>query len=281
MKTYRQAITEVLPEPYASLAISRMDPCKVDRHVSGRIVGSAFLWSDAPEGHGFWEAVQTYAEGRGQLPPIPLESRILTLESRIAFLESQVPPAAPVVEEAATRGLPDVGEGYVILRPDDVIKDGDEIWLPMLRPPQWDTYLGQTVGEGHARRPVPVYPTTPLPDGYDKWVCRGTGWKSEDVVWFVARNVGYDDPFGARPERGTTSGYSSLEYWEAVREHPRYRLLVPGEVIRYGDEGLAEHSSICDIPDTWAAACDSLGDTYDPDRHTVFRRAITDYTDAP
>lgn len=284
MKTYRQALTEALPEPYASLAISRMSPDDVDDKVEGRIIGSAFTWAYTPEGHEFWEAVQFYTEGRGQLPPLPgstdLESRILILESRIAFLESLTPPAAPVADEAATRGLPDAGEGYIILGPDDVIKDGDEIWLSILRPPQWDTYLGlaigQTVGDDHARRPVPatVYPTTPLPEGYDKWVCRGQGWKSKGDVWYVARNATYGDPFGLAPSRGTTSGFNTLEYWEAVRTRPRYRLLVSGEVIRDGDEAYIFP------PGEWVPSPHS-GSTFCELELAPIRRPITDYTDAP
>lgn len=223
MKTYRQALTEALPEPYASLAISRMPPDDVDDKVEGRIIGSAFTWSPTPEGHGFWEAVQFYTEGRGQLPRLPgstdLESRILILESRIAALESPTAVATPAADETEE------------------------------------------------------YPTTPLPAGYDKWVCRGQGWKSEDKVWWTARNATYGDPFCTCPSRGSTSGFCDLEYWEAVRTRPRYRLLVSGEVIRDGDEAYIFP------PGQWVPSLHS-GSTFCELELAPIRRPITDYTDA-
>jgi hypothetical protein len=62
-RTYRDALNE-LPEPYRSQAIENIEnmrePGYLDRETSlgGRVIlGHAFCWANAPQGHDYWEAV--------------------------------------------------------------------------------------------------------------------------------------------------------------------------------------------------------------------------------
>ena len=290
MKAYQQVITELLPEPYASLAIERCDyPDREYQHEIKSVLSFAFVWFNTPEGLDFWSKVDEHLRTGTPLPPAPFESRILTLESRIAFLESLTPPAAPVVDEVAAPvddevAAPDAGEGYRLLEPGEVIEAGDQVWLPYSG--KWGDFHQSAIGSpllpgcSAARRPIPtpVYPTTPLPEGCARWVYRGNAWVSPGRVHWTARNFHYGDPCGCA-SFGQTNGLGILEYWEAVRKHPRYRLLVSGEVIRDGDEALDTHAVGVGALDVWVPST-SVGREYIPTIHTVIRRPITKYTDA-
>jgi hypothetical protein len=216
MKAYQQVITELLPEPYASLAIERCDyPDREYQHEIKSVLSFAFVWFDTPEGLDFWSKVDEHLRTGTPLPPDPLESRILNLESRIAALES------------AAGG--------------------------------------------------PTLP--PLPEGCARWVYRGNAWVSPGRVHWTARNFHYGDPCGCA-SFGQTNGLGILEYWEAVRKHPRYRLLVSGEVIWDGDEALDTHAVGVGTLDVWVPST-SVGREYIPAVNTIIRRAISNYTDAP
>lgn len=146
-------------------------------------------------------------------------------------------------------GTPDPGEGYRWLVAGDVIEAGDQYRLA----DDWGTFdpavYGWSYGVpdaggraiyGHCRRKLPApehYPTTPLPEGFDRWVCRGEAWASEGGVVYTFFDL-YDRTWfnGDCSVPEATAAYPNIEYWEAVKDEPTYRMLEPGEVIEAGDE---------------------------------------------
>ena len=89
--------------------------------------------------------------------------------------------------------------------------------------------------EPPASEPLERYPTTPLPEGFDRWECRGFGWAAGSAIF----TTGYAEPspnWDRVYSTGDAGGYPRLEYWEAVKDEPTYRMLEAGERIEAGDE---------------------------------------------
>ena len=61
---------------------------------------------------------------------------------------------------------------------------------------------------------LPPYP--PVPKGYDRWVYRGKGWKTDRKVYFAATTSPYIE-WGVY-KNGCTVGYESTHYIEAVKD---------------------------------------------------------------
>ena len=83
--------------------------------------------------------------------------------------------------------------------------------------------------------PAERYPTTPLPEGFDRWECRGFGWAAGGAIY----TTGYAGPspnWDRVYSTGESARYPRLEYWEAVKDEPSYRMLEAGERIEEGDE---------------------------------------------
>jgi hypothetical protein len=93
-----------------------------------------------------------------------------------------------------------------------------------------------------------LYPTTPLPEGFDRWECRGFGWEpGREIACYTVRF--FNDQYWAIPISGRRpDGQEDYEYWEAVVEQPTYRMLEAGEVIEEGDEFRSRKFSDWDTP---------------------------------
>ena len=111
-------------------------------------------------------------------------------------------------------------------------------------------------------------PPFDLPEGYDRWVCRGFGWKAEQVKYVIWSNKKWDRC--AFPYHSDANGISDLEYWEAVKDGPVYRDLVPGEIIRPGDEWFDDSGS----PACWKLRDPIWKEKYTPGHHTPHRRKL-------
>ena len=61
---------------------------------------------------------------------------------------------------------------------------------------------------------LPPYP--PVPEGYDRWVYRGKGWRTEHKVCFASAVARYDTHWIVFPF-GCTVGYANSHYIEAVK----------------------------------------------------------------
>ena len=62
---------ETLPGGYRERALKNYYGLPVS-HLSTAIL-EAFTWRDTPEGYEFWSAVDDWAFGEGELPPLPEE----------------------------------------------------------------------------------------------------------------------------------------------------------------------------------------------------------------
>jgi hypothetical protein len=102
----------------------------------------------------------------------------------------------------------------------------------------WNDGCEPAAPEPHA---VERYPTTPLPEGFDRWECRGFGWKpGRKVTYTIAYLPG--DFWGSAMADRIPDGHQNYEYWEAVKAEPGYRMLEAGERIEEGDEFLVAGS---------------------------------------
>jgi hypothetical protein len=116
--------------------------------------------------------------------------------------------------------------------------------------------------------PATRYPTTPLPEGFDRWECRGPGWSSSSAT-FTTGYVGGEPNWDQRHTTGSTGAYSRLEYWEAVKDAPTYRMLEAGEVIEEGDEFLVAGSD-----NEWLKRQLNIGQPWHPELYSATRRPI-------
>ena len=99
----------------------------------------------------------------------------------------------------------------------------------------WNDTVENPDGGTPAATPETRYPTTQLPEGFDRWECRGFGWGADGAIF----TTGYAEPvpnWDRVYSRGDTGAYPRLEYWEAVKDEPAYRMLEAGERIEEGDE---------------------------------------------
>jgi len=67
---------EALPDGYRELALKYYDPDHDDSYIINSLWSAiviTFVWRDTPEGIEFWQAVVNWAEGKGELPPLPEE----------------------------------------------------------------------------------------------------------------------------------------------------------------------------------------------------------------
>ena len=159
-----------------------------------------------------------------------------------------VEPPIQAVSLAPKPDLPVVGvlcgDGYRFLEPREVIEEGDEVYFEWDN--RWDRYLGCAIGQKQAasnigRRKLPEappahYPTTPLPEGFNRWECRGTGWDPGFPVTYVHTITPDHTRFGNVCSDHRPWGNPATEYWEAVKDEPSYRILEPGEQVLEGDE---------------------------------------------
>lgn len=146
----------------------------------------------------------------------------------------------------------DPSERYRLLAPGEKILEGDEFLVASSG--RWEKCSGISIG-GEAdpragvsfRRKIAAdhYPITPLPEGFDKWVCRGKGWPvPADAVWCSRWTDDSDKPpcwesaalVGPEARGWPDGGRADLEYWEAVKDEPGYRMLEFGEQVLPGDE---------------------------------------------
>ena len=74
-------------------------------------------------------------------------------------------------------------------------------------------YIEAVKDESNASDGLPPYP--PVPEGYDRWVYRGKGWRTDRKVCFAATTSSYIEWIVY--ENGCTVGYESTHYIEAVK----------------------------------------------------------------
>lgn len=145
--------------------------------------------------------------------------------------------------------------------------------------------------EGLTTTPEPArYPATPLPEGFDRWECRGTCWViPSSAVWCSrwteasGKTASWEQEALVGPKgRGWhDGGRADLEYWEAVKDGPpkppTYRLLNPGEIIRETDEVYIRRGAW-----VWEAMGEDLatGLPFDPSWQQPMRRLVKSYEDA-
>ena len=99
--------------------------------------------------------------------------------------------------------------------------------------------------------PSDHYPPFDLPEGYDRWVCRGLEWKAQKVFYVITENGKWYDCRG--PGKADANGVPDYEYWEAVKdttEEP-YRSLGLNETLQKGDQLMSNGH--------WIPAVDSIG----------------------
>jgi len=76
-KTIREWLEE-LPDGYRERAIKNYDPDHDDSYIINSLWSAiviTFVWRDTPEGYDFWNAVYIWAQGKGELPPLPEEEK--------------------------------------------------------------------------------------------------------------------------------------------------------------------------------------------------------------
>ncbi len=250
--TLRQYFIANLPTAYADRAIANTEAyCKtlLDAEAPRRhdIISCSFVWRHTTESDDFWFAVDQHIRTGSPLPPIP------------------------GVQEAEAPSL--------------------ETRLSLLesRIAALESAARSAVSSETAADPEPVapeYPTTPLPAGYDRWVCRGTGWKPGVRAVYTTRYPSIHGTFNTAASEMVPLGYDTLEYWEAVKDAvpgstpTHYRLLSEGEVIREGDEYLEDLSIEIGVHDLWLPVEVSLGHPFDPATNAPTRRRISSHTDA-
>jgi len=71
-KTIREWL-ETLPDGYRERAIKNYDRFPINS--LSRAISETFLWRPTPEGYEFWDAVDSWAQGFGELPPLPEEGK--------------------------------------------------------------------------------------------------------------------------------------------------------------------------------------------------------------
>jgi len=88
-KTIREWLEE-LPDGYRELALKNHDGLIVS-NLSTAIM-EAFHWRRTPEGEGyeFWEAVHVWAQGAGELPPLPKEIGWIRVEDGLLTHSNEV-----------------------------------------------------------------------------------------------------------------------------------------------------------------------------------------------
>lgn len=93
-KTIREWL-ETLPDGYRERALANMDPdlgniniCKDLPEATSR----AFVWEKTPEeeGYEFWYAVHDWADGNGDLPPLPQETGWIRVEDGLPTHSNEV-----------------------------------------------------------------------------------------------------------------------------------------------------------------------------------------------
>ena len=104
--------------------------------------------------------------------------------------------------------------------------------------------------------PEPIEPDVPkrrppfnLPDGYDRWVSRGLGWRTDKANYCTWDTK--TERWKGKCEGCSANGLEHYEYWEAVKDEPTYQALGWHDILQKGDQLLSNIH--------WIPAVDSIG----------------------
>lgn len=197
-----RAWLETLPEPYRTQSLMNVPYSrwyKEVRSLAGA-VNFFFTWSESPEGYAYWHDVLV----------------------RVTSGEFDVPEVEPVCDATLPEGFNRWeyrGRGW---------SPGKRLWYA--RALGFDhayTYDGVPGGQGDSHfweavkdpTHADLKPTTPIPEGFDRWEYRGPGWEGRGVVYTTyAGGAGGDGYWDKNRTIGDPGGYSRLHYWEAVKD---------------------------------------------------------------
>lgn len=183
---------DTLPEPYRSQALMNTpyEGWGEDRRDLEDALWGAFIWEDSPEGHNYWKSLAVRAEdGEFDIPeadpvcPLPVPDGYSHWEYRGKGWSSKGQPGSyaafsEVFGEVMSYHLVDGSYknsdyweaiplakpavvGYRLLGPDDVIREGDEVWHER---GDWSPALGIGFNPGPRyvrRRPILSYEDAP------------------------------------------------------------------------------------------------------------------------